>query len=160
MVYLNRRRKKLLKVIPIIPSWTWLHDSKTTWQWNNITIYRYIILTILQQYNAVLLWYTVNEERFPGLNFCGFHLTKFLKFSQWLMFKTLKQCHHTKFDQYSHKNFSGTLEKCESLAQWIFPCLQYCNVCCLNNYTAKVTAPLVTWIINSSFLMLQYGNTV
>ena len=32
LFYLNSLRKKALKVMPIIPSSTWPHDSETTWQ--------------------------------------------------------------------------------------------------------------------------------
>ena len=54
-------------------------------------------------------------------------------FSLWcLTFKTLKQCHHMKLyniNEYTQKTFMvATLkncEKCESLAQRIFPCLRY-----------------------------------
>ena len=49
-----------------------------------------------------------------------------------LTFKTLKQRHDVTIirslydiNKYSQKNFRGTIEKRESVAQQIFPCLRY-----------------------------------
>ena len=74
---------------------------------------------------TMTIHYSVNGERFSGLNYRGFHLMKFFtgKVSQCLSFKALKQCHYTKLvyiNKYSCKNFCSILEnhkKHESLAQ-------------------------------------------
>ena len=62
--------------------------------------------------------YTVNGERFTGLNFCGFHPMKFFtgKLSWWL---TLSTYACININKYSRNDFRGTLEnykKHESLA--------------------------------------------
>ena len=75
-------------------------------------------------------WSTIDGERFVGLNICGFSAIKV--FTEILshclghkcsLFSTIKGRH-----LYSRKNSHGTpenREKCESLAQQIFPCLRY-----------------------------------
>ena len=64
--------------------------------------------------------YTVNMERFPGLNICGFSSMKVFVgiLSQCLS----QQCvYYLTIAKYSWENFSGTLKNCKSLAQSIFP---------------------------------------
>ena len=73
---------------------------------------------------------TVDKERFAGLNICNFSIIEvFMEIlSCYLghkcsLFSTIKEGH-----LYSWKNFRGTpenCEKCESLAQQIFPHLRY-----------------------------------
>ena len=60
--------------------------------------------------------YTVNVERFAGLNICGFSPLK-------IFVGILSQClsQQCLLFKYSWENFSGTLKHCESLAQSIFP---------------------------------------
>ena len=73
---------------------------------------------------------TIDGERFAGLNIRGFSTIKvFMEIllcclgHKCSLFSTIKEKH-----LYSRKNFCGTPEnheKCESLAQQIFPCLRY-----------------------------------
>ena len=78
----------------------------------------------------MIILYTVDVERFAGLNVHGFSYIK-------IFMEILLRCLSQKYSLfsiikerclYSWKNFSSTLEnyeKCKSLAQWIFPCLRY-----------------------------------
>ena len=75
------------------------------------------------------LWNTVNMERFAGLNICGFGLMN-SKFFMGILSWSLS--HHCLLFNYSYKysreNYCGTLKNHKnpiSLAQRIFPCLQY-----------------------------------
>ena len=111
---------------------------------------------VLQPHNFQLEWFlhlisggqifkifvgsTIDGKRFAGLNIHGFSAVKVFteilsrcldhKFS---IFSTIKERR-----LYSRENLCGTPENCEqckSLAQWIFPCLQYaprppCKIAC------------------------------
>ena len=53
---------------------------------------------LLKNIPCELIFYTVNGERFTGLNFRGFHPIKFFtgKLLRCFMFKALKQCYYKK----------------------------------------------------------------
>ena len=58
--------------------------------------------------------YTVNGERFAGLNFRGFHPMKFFTGKTFVML-TLKQSHYTMLiNKYSRENFRDALKNREN----------------------------------------------
>ena len=92
--------------------------------------YDYLTLTEHRKVVNSYLKFTIDKERFSGINICSFSAIKVFteilshclghKYS---LFITIKERH-----LYSWKNFHSTLEnheKRESLAQWIFPRLWY-----------------------------------
>ena len=73
-------------------------------------------------YSHVLEQFTVNGERFAGLNICGFSPMKFSQ--EYFCGALASSVYYLTIAKYSWKNFCGTLKKCENhkrLAQQTFP---------------------------------------
>ena len=66
--------------------------------------------------------YTVDVERFTGLNICGFSPMKF--FVEILRGALATSVYYLPVAKISQKNFRGKLKNCKSLAQQIFPHLR------------------------------------
>ena len=82
---------------------------------------------------------TVDMERFAGLNIHGFSPMKFLR--KYFCGALATSVHYLPIAKNSRENFRSKLKNRKSLAQRLFPHLQYYSITCESHYKEKCDKP-------------------